>query len=143
MKSLAAFIPRRRKRSIIRRLSNFDVFLSLPPEDIQALLPYVKMMNFPAGTCLMREGDPGDALYLIESGDARVDRVGELKSWTLGRGTAVGEGALITGEPRSATVTAITDVSAWRINRDDFNILIKSSPRLHAAFVELVQNRRA
>lgn len=132
----------RRAREVLRRLSRVHVLRALPPEEIHALIPLVERVRFPAGTCLMREGEPGDALYLIERGRARVERAATGEVWQVGDGSVVGEGALLTGEARNATVTAETDLTAWRLRRAPFEQFVARSPALRHALETLMDARR-
>ncbi|MBF8269516.1 MAG: Na Ca ex protein [Gammaproteobacteria bacterium] len=139
--------PRRistaKTRSILRRLSRIDLLRALPPEEAQALVPHVKRKRFPAGSCLMLEGEVGDAVYLVEEGQARVDKLSTGETWLIGPGSALGEGALLTGNVRSATVTAHTDLVGWRISRESFQQVVAASPALKCALEELMAARHA
>lgn len=126
---------------IIRRLSQIEILRALPPEEIQALVPLVDYLVFPAGTVLMQQGEQGDALYFIEKGEARVERSGSLQSWNVGDGTVVGEMALLTGEPRSASVTATTELHIWRVTRTVFDGLVATSPNLKRSLTDIVERR--
>jgi serine/threonine-protein kinase len=76
---------------------------------------------FPAGMVILREGDPGDAAYIVTKGRCEVTRrvSGEsLRIREMGPGEAFGELALVSDRPRSATVTAIDEVTAMVITRE-------------------------
>jgi serine/threonine protein kinase len=86
---------------------------------------------FPPGKCLMREGETGTECYVIETGTVRVQKGARGESIPLGtltQGDIVGEMALITQEPRSATVTAVTRTEVLVLNQDFFNRNIKQLP---------------
>jgi len=127
---------------MLRHLSQIDILRALPPEEIQALVPYVKQVIYHTGTCLMREGEKGDALYLIEHGNARVTKASTGETWQVTSGSAVGEGALLTGDVRSATVTAETELTTWRVSREAFQQAVTSSPSLKQALEDLMEARR-
>ncbi|HVL66796.1 MAG TPA: aquaporin [Vicinamibacterales bacterium] len=80
-----------------------------------------------AGDTVMREGEAGDEAYLVERGELRVTREGALLS-ELGPGSWVGEMSLLLDEPRSATVTAVTDVQLRRVTKDTFARLLAEDP---------------
>jgi CRP-like cAMP-binding protein len=128
---------------VLLRLSQIDILRALPPEEVQELVPRVAQMNIPAGHCLMQQGAAGDALYLIESGTARVERTGSKEVIRVGAGSVVGEAALLTGEPRSATVTADTALSVWRVSKEAFDRIVAASPNLRQALEALVEQRRS
>ena len=115
---------------VLSRLSQIDILRALPPEDIQELVPHVEKIGYPAGHRLMAQGDAGDALYLIESGTARVERSGVSEAIHVGAGSVVGEAALLTGEPRSATVTSESEISVWRVGKAAFDRIVSASPNL-------------
>lgn len=128
--------------SVLQRLGRIDLLRALPPEEVQALVPWVHYETSPAGAKIITQGAGGDAMYFIESGIARVTREGAQQSWDVGPGSVVGETALLTGEPRSATVTAQTDLSIWRIDKAAFDRVVASSPNLKTALERLVRERK-
>lgn len=96
-------------------------------------LPPVRRRQFAAGEILMRQGDPGDCAWLIDSGEVeviltRADKPVRLSR--LSRGVLVGEMALIDQGPRSATVRAVTDVMATELSRATFRRMLESAPPL-------------
>jgi Ca2+/Na+ antiporter len=127
---------------VLLRLSRIDLLRALPPEEVQELAPHVELVEFPEGHCLMTQGEAGDALYLIERGVARVERRETPEIVRVGEGSVVGEGALLRGGPRSATVFADTRLLVWRVGRDAFQGLVAASPRMREAFERLVEQRR-
>jgi CRP-like cAMP-binding protein len=80
----------------------------------------------PVGQVVFSEGDEGDRYYVIREGQAEVQIGGEVVR-QLARGDGFGELALLLGEPRSATVTALTDLVLAGLGRDDFLRLVRSS----------------
>ncbi|HUF23817.1 MAG TPA: aquaporin [Vicinamibacterales bacterium] len=80
-----------------------------------------------AGEVIMTEGETGAEAYLVERGELRVTRDAALLA-ELGPGAWVGEMSLLLDEPRSATVTAITDVQLRRVTRDSFGRLLAEDP---------------
>ena len=97
------------------------------------LEPHLETVQFRRGTCLMREGSPGDACYFIVSGEARVeverpdfDSDGVVSY--MGPGTVCGEFGLLDGSPRSASVYAHTDVVARRLSAGALGELCDRDP---------------
>lgn len=80
-----------------------------------------------AGGVVMSEGETGDEAYVLDRGTLRVTRDGALLA-ELGPGSWVGEMSLLLDEPRSATVTALTDVQLRRVTRDSFARLLAQDP---------------
>ena len=76
---------------------------------------------------VIREGDDGDLFYVVLEGSLRVTQGGrELR--TLGAGAGFGEIALLRDTPRTATVTATTDVALGAVDRDDFLLAVTGQP---------------
>ena len=87
----------------------------------------LEILNFSAGDVLMREGDPGDSLYIVLQGT--VDVTAQDKPLArLGSGELIGELSVLTGEPRSAMVSAIEPVRAARLSRDRFECWAERHP---------------
>ena len=88
-----------------------------------------------AGETIIREGEAGDRFYVIESGEV------EILGRTFGPGEAFGEIALLRDVPRTATVTAVTDVSLVTLERDVFVSAVTGHGPAHASAEELVAER--
>jgi EmrB/QacA subfamily drug resistance transporter len=91
-------------------------------------------VSLPAGEWLFREGDPGDGVYVVKVGHLEVLREDpgreHLAINTLTRGAVLGELALLTGAPRSASVRALRDSELLRIGHDEFAALLRGEPAL-------------
>jgi len=101
-------------------------------------------MDVRGGTVCCREGQPGDEMFVVGSGKYTVG--GKLGSRTvvfaeLGPGDVFGEMAVVTGQPRSATVIAQSDGYLLALSRDSFRSLAQRYPSLGAAVERLVQER--
>lgn len=129
-----------RAEDILERLAESELIRSLPPEEVQAIVPYVEETRFEDGATVFRKGDEGDALYLIVDGKARVHD-GEATLAMLEKGAAFGEMALLTGETRNATVTAVGPLRTYRIARKDFHHLMTRSRALAEAVHRLLAAR--
>ncbi|CAN7561891.1 cyclic nucleotide-gated ion channel [Pararhizobium sp. LjRoot235] len=92
-------------------------------EVVRALRPRV----VPAGTIICRKGETGDRMFFIVEGRVSVAKPNPVE---LGAGSFFGEMALISGEPRSATVSAVTEVSLLSLYSVDFQMLSKNSPEI-------------
>ncbi len=92
-------------------------------EIVRALRPRI----VPAGAVICRKGEKGDQMFFIVEGRVGVGTPAPVE---LGAGSFFGEMALVTGEPRSATVTATTEVSLLSLYAADFQVLTSSSPEV-------------
>jgi anion transporter len=108
------------------------IFSSLSREDIAKVLGKMEEASFAEGSTIVSQGDQGDAFYLIQSGSVQVVvESGGGKSEVvaiLGPQDWFGEMALLSGEPRSATIRAIKETSLWRLRREDWDELIEKHP---------------
>ena len=96
-------------KEVVSQLANVPLFSSCSQRDLQAIAKVIKDVDHPAGTVIAREGEPGVGLFIMSEGTAEVT-IGGKKKIMLGPGDFFGEIALLDGGPRTATVTAITDV---------------------------------
>lgn len=86
---------------------------------------------FPKGTVVFKEGDTGDEMYLIGSGEVKLTRRtlnGEVDFATLGFGEFFGEASVITNKPRSVTAETISDCRLNVISKDILETLVSSNP---------------
>ncbi|HEV3340168.1 MAG TPA: ATP-binding cassette domain-containing protein [Pirellulales bacterium] len=107
------------------------LFKNLSAGTLAEVADKMTLERFSAGDIVIRQGDPGDKLYVIRSGSAEVlvAREGETRQVaTLGTGDFFGEAALISGEPRNATVRAKETLEAYTLGKDDFKHVIDASP---------------
>jgi CRP-like cAMP-binding protein len=138
---------RAQSEAILERLSKVDLVRSLPPEEMEDLLMCVQPVNVKRGEIIFRQGDHGDALYLIEEGKVSIISgngadAGRGKVLAhLGPGQSFGEMALLTGAPRSATAVAEQDTSMLKIEKEHFEELIDRSPNLRQAVEQLNSQR--
>ncbi|MBI5901351.1 MAG: cyclic nucleotide-binding domain-containing protein [Rhodocyclales bacterium] len=103
------------------------VFASLPPANIQTLLAKFIRLPVKRGDQIIRQGEPGDYYYLIESGRCKVTRQvagSSIQLAELKEGNAFGEEALVADADRNATVVMKTDGALLRLSKDDFNELL-------------------
>jgi putative oxidoreductase len=91
-------------------------------------------LKVPAGTCVVRQGDPPYFFYVILSGELKVYREtpdGIRTNLTdLGPGDYFGEVALVTGQARTATVEAVTESVLLEINKEEFDLVLDQNPKL-------------
>lgn len=116
------------------------------PDSVCPLLNGIRYRPVKAGERFIRQGDEGRDCCLIQRGSCRVvlETRGQLRPLaTIRERELVGEMALLTGEPRSAHVEAMTDMELWSISRKDFDALIAANPELGAFLTEIVAEKFA
>jgi CRP-like cAMP-binding protein len=115
-------------------LPGAHLFQGLAEEELADIQARVKLRTFGRGDDLLLTGQATPGLFVLKTGavSAFVTAEGgiEREVATLGPGECVGEMALLTGEPPSATVRAMTDTEAWLLEPDAFVELLESHPGL-------------
>ncbi len=118
-----------------------DVFL---PRDITQLRlfpdPAVHREHFEKGEKVFSNGDFGDKVYFVVKGEAAVERDG-VQLAKLGCGDVFGEAALISNQPRNATIRAMTSLDTVAVSREAFQELLMHLPGLSATMQELMSGR--
>jgi predicted acylesterase/phospholipase RssA/CRP-like cAMP-binding protein len=111
-----------------------QIVLWMERDHLRALQDAMTRVQLYSGETLFREGDAGDSMYVISSGRLRAvlnaGQEDEIIITEYGRDQSVGEMALLTGEPRSATIYAIRDTELYRITKDSFDQLVEQYPRI-------------
>jgi putative ABC transport system ATP-binding protein len=117
--------------TICEFLKTVELFKSLTPTEITNVAEHVKRRRYGKGDIVIRQGEYGDEFFLIASGTAVVlgEEPGEPQHLraTLGPGGFFGEHALLTGEPRNATVRAVEDVETYVLAKSDFRHALETS----------------
>jgi len=110
-------------------LKQCPVFVQLTPRTLTHVADQMVLEKHSAGTMVIRQGDPGEKFYLIRDGmvDVVVDGTAPRTVATLGKGDFFGEAALLTGEPRNATVMAKEDVQLYALGNEEFQAVIAES----------------
>jgi hypothetical protein len=103
----------------IALLRSMTLFRSLPAPALEGLAHALEPVHVPGGQVVIRAGDEGDRYYAIAEGRADVTRNGAVRA-RLGRGDGFGEIALLEDVPRTATVTAITDLRLYALDKEPF-----------------------
>jgi hypothetical protein len=103
----------------IRLLRRIPVFAPLPGPAMEGVARAAQPVHVPAGDTIIREGEPGNSYFAVVTGDIDVTMAGR-HIRTMTRGQGFGEIALLVDVPRTATVTATTDVDLLEIERPAF-----------------------
>lgn len=114
---------------VLHRIAHVEVMQNLPAKEKQAIIPYLTPIYVQPGEVLCEEGSPGEYFYMIVNGEAEVHK-GRKVVRIMEPGEVFGEMALLTGEPRSATVVARTPMELYQLHQEHFNHVLTWSPHL-------------
>jgi transcriptional regulator with AAA-type ATPase domain len=126
-------------------LLSMSLFESAPPESISVISMMAPCRIFSPGTNIFKHGDPGSSYYIIISGELLVYWTDEGGSKVplaiLKSGEGFGEMALLTGEPRMASVEAIRTTNVIELTKELFGDIILSNPRVSRSFARVMAER--
>jgi len=130
----------------ISSLKNTELFKALENEDLEKLSDKLKERVYPPNTAIVREGASGDAMFIIKNGKVEIRKKEQtlgvdLTIATLGIGACFGEMALLTGNPRSATVMAVQATEVFVLEKKDFDALLIEHPLMSMALNKIVAER--
>lgn len=129
--------------SKIEMLKTVPLFHDCSKREYEQIAALVDQVSFPAGTVAIREGEPlGLECLIILEGELEVSRGGETIA-KIGPGDIAGEMSLLELVPRSASVTAVSEVRALVMDPRSFNSLMDDVPRVADAIADVVRNRHA
>jgi CRP/FNR family cyclic AMP-dependent transcriptional regulator len=132
----------RRRDPKLDRLSQVQLFSACSKRDLSRIASIAEEIEVPAGRVLIRQGDRGQEAFVIYEGRAKATVRGK-RSAELGPGECFGEMALLDSAPRSATVTAETDMRLLVLGSREFSTLIEDVPdvarQILAALAERVR----
>jgi len=133
--------------SLMERILFFKrvpLFADLSPRDIKQVAAMAEEVSFSHGDLIVRQGEVGDVMFIIASGEVSIISNQNQKEVELARrksGEYVGEMALISKEPRSATVTAVGEVRTLAINQKSFESLLRDRPDVSLAVIQVLCER--
>lgn len=131
---------RRRRDPKAERLSHVQLFSACNGRELSRIAQLAEEVEVPAGRVLMRQGDPGREAFVISDGRAKATIRGK-KGALLGPGDCFGEMALLDDAPRTATVTAETDMQLVVLGSREFSTLIEEVPAIGRRVLAAVAER--
>ena len=131
-----------RRRLVESTLGRVPLFSQLSPLERARIGGLLRPQAYPRGATIIREGEPGDALYLIEAGQVAVEHNGQVIAY-LDEGDFFGEMSLLTAKPHNADIRALTPVEVLALPADQFNRLLQHQPMLAEQLQAVVERRRA
>jgi CRP-like cAMP-binding protein len=126
-----------------RALAATPLFAGMPRDALQSLVANLQLVSLERGEILFRAGDPSDALYVIVEGELSVQGDGPANALVsrLGPGAFLGEVALITDQPCSATVACVQAAELLRIDRDTLARVLANHGDILRAVLRFVRDR--
>ena len=121
-------------------LKSVDLFSRIPGEDLAQVAGIAQEVTFERGQLIIQEGDMGDSMFLIIEGQVTVHHLGTELS-RLAEKQSFGEMAILDNEPRSASVTAQTDVTCLKIEREDFYELMSEKIEIAHGIIRTLTQR--
>lgn len=131
--------------SRFRLLNQVKLFVGIEPETLRQLADQMTKRNIAAGERLISAGEPGQSMFVMSEGMVSVripQGENELDVAAFFPGDFFGEMSLLTGEPRSATVVAVTDSVVFEIDKSDIEQVLESSPQAAEALSMAAAERR-
>jgi type IV pilus assembly protein PilB len=119
-------------------LKRSNLFSELSDDDLLAIAARLQQKVYPANTIIVKEGGPGDAMFIIREGEVQVRRREETSGserfiTTLRAGDCFGEIGLLTGRPRSATVATLLTTEVYVLTKDDLRELMGGNTLISAS----------
>lgn len=130
------------KDAKVELLKGVPLFSKLDKKGLDEVAHIADEIDLPAGKEMATEGDRGREFFVLLKGEADVTRGGE-KINTMREGDFFGEIALVTKMPRTATVTATSDVDVLVITERAFDNLLKKTPDIGRAVAQALAERVA
>jgi CRP-like cAMP-binding protein len=127
------------KEELIRQV---PLFARCSKQDVKQIAQIADEIDLKEGTEMTREGSPGREFFVLLEGTAEVERGGE-KVNALGPGEFFGEIALISEEPRTATVRASSPVRALVVTARSFRRLLDETPEIKTSVMQAMADRLA
>ncbi len=126
-------------------LHSSKVFSHLPEAQWEKLQQVTRLLTFSAGQQVFKEGDPGDGVYVVKSGQVQISALvesGERYIFsTVGAGEMFGEMAVLDDKPRSASASAETDTVLYFVGREFILGLLRDSPEFSTALIHDISHR--
>ena len=126
-------------------LKSVPIFHTLGKESIDFIIQRLKFKTFGPNETVCKIGDPGDEMYIIINGEVKIciyDEQGNEKIVaTLKAGDYFGEMALLTGEPRSASVITTRESEMFALHKNDFDVILEKFPSISISIGKIMSQR--
>ena len=131
-------------REIVKYLSSAPIFVELTEEALLDIAMIAEDKSFLKGELLAEEGETGDSMFVIISGEVVVTKKNnfgdEIELARRGAGAHLGEMAILSNIPRTATLTALSDLKTLEITKNDFEKILITHPQTSLGIIrELIR----
>jgi CRP/FNR family transcriptional regulator, cyclic AMP receptor protein len=121
-------------------LKSIDLFRGLPGEELAQIAEIAEEVPMSAGGLVFGEGEPGDALYIVVEGRVLVHRCDKSLA-ELGGRECFGEMSVLDAEPRSASVSALSEALLLKIGREEFKDILSERPEISLGIIKVLSRR--
>jgi len=121
-------------------LKSVNLFRDIPAEKLSQIAQITEETHWPAGAVVLKEGDPGDSLFIVAEGKVRIHK-GDLDLAMFKKGDCLGEMAVLDHSPRSADATVVEDATLLKITQDDFYEVLSANPEITQGIIRLLTRR--
>jgi CRP-like cAMP-binding protein len=121
-------------------LKSIDLFSQIPSEDLAQIALITDELQVEEGDEVFHEGDLGDTLYFVIDGKVRIHSGGDELA-LLGDRQVFGEMSLLDSEPRSASASAVSDLTLLKIQRDDFHEILAEKGEIAQGIIKVLTRR--
>jgi CRP/FNR family cyclic AMP-dependent transcriptional regulator len=121
-------------------LKSLNLFKDTPENILADLAPLMKEMQYEQGIEIFKEGETGDCMYIIQHGNIRIHKGNTILA-ILKEKEVFGELSLLDADTRSATATADTDCTLYKIDQEPFYELLDERPEVAKGFIKILCQR--
>ena len=121
-------------------LKGVDLFKNIPGEELTHIARITDEVEYATEATIFAEGDQGDAMYLIVEGNVRI-HAGSQELAELGSRQCFGEMSILDAEPRSASVTAMSELTLLKIQNNDFGEILTEKPEISQGIIKVLTRR--
>ena len=117
-------------KELSARLGTTPLFERCSKRELKAIARHIEVKTIEPSTVLVREAENDDGFFIVLSGEVEISKAGQPDAVTLSDGSHFGELALLDPAPRSATVTALTEVEVGVLGTRMFRVLLREMPQM-------------
>jgi putative ABC transport system ATP-binding protein len=122
-------------------LQGAALFREVPIQELVGIAQLCQEVTFKNGERFITAGEPGECLYILATGEASIEMEGPGQIAVSKQGDVIGEMAIISNNPRSASCIAQTDITALQITYEDFWSLMEENPAVTSSVLKVIVKR--